>query len=164
MDDELVEIYRGGGGGLRADFFSSVLRGEGISCLISSGGAIAEHPLTVGPMGEFRLLVRAEDQERARPLIDSLVEAESRQTQTSDDEDDSVHERRLLLDARGPSRFSSREGMGFAVIGVVCAVGTVASAVAGSALWVLLWVPAVLGFFAALPPPPKKPSDGEDAE
>jgi hypothetical protein len=73
MAGEFVEVYRGGGGQFRAEMLRSLLSGSGIESLID-GGATAGYPTTVGMSGEFRLLVRGEDGERAAELLRSFDE------------------------------------------------------------------------------------------
>ena len=72
-DPNLVEVFRGGGGFARSDFLSGVLQQEGIPCLVSSDASVAGHPFTVGPMGEFRILVSEEDAERAIEVLTPIL-------------------------------------------------------------------------------------------
>jgi hypothetical protein len=69
---ELVEIYRIGGGP-GAEMIKSLLDANGIPCVLS-GGQDAAYPLTVGPMAQVRIMVRAEDADRAEELVDAAVE------------------------------------------------------------------------------------------
>jgi hypothetical protein len=69
--DELVEVYRVGGGPA-AEIIRSLLEASGIPCVLS-GGRDAAYPLSVGPMAQVRIMVRAEDADRAEELIDAAV-------------------------------------------------------------------------------------------
>ncbi len=69
IDEELVEVYRGGGGEPVAQVLRSVLEGAGIECLVTGGWVGSQYPANVGGMGEFGLLVRAEDADRARAAL-----------------------------------------------------------------------------------------------
>ena len=71
MGDDFVEVYRGGGGQFRAEMLRSLLSGSGIESIIS-GGATAGYPTTVGTSGEFAIVVREADAERARELLHSF--------------------------------------------------------------------------------------------
>lgn len=73
MTGEFVEVYQGGGGQFRAEMLRSLLSGSGIESIVD-GGATAGYPTTVGLSGEFRILVRAEDGERAAELLSSFEE------------------------------------------------------------------------------------------
>ena len=72
-DHDLVEVFRGGGGFSRSDFLSGVLEQEEIPCLVSSEASVAGHPFTVGPMGEFRILVSRDDADRALDVLTSIL-------------------------------------------------------------------------------------------
>lgn len=69
---ELVEIYRIGGGP-GAEMIKSLLGANGIPCVLS-GRQDAAYPLTVGPMAQVRIMVRAEDADRADALVVAAVE------------------------------------------------------------------------------------------
>ena len=73
MTGEFVEVYAGGGGQFRAEMLRSLLSGSGIESIVD-GGATAGYPTTVGLSGQFRILVRAEDGERAAELLGSFEE------------------------------------------------------------------------------------------
>ncbi|MDQ3987025.1 MAG: DUF2007 domain-containing protein [Actinomycetota bacterium] len=66
---DLVEVYRGGGGDPRALMLKAALAGSGIESVIRAGWAGAQHPVNVGGMGEFALLVRQQDAARAREVL-----------------------------------------------------------------------------------------------
>ncbi|MDQ4095919.1 MAG: hypothetical protein M3174_06930 [Actinomycetota bacterium] len=146
-DQELVEIYKGGGGDLRASFFVAALRDEGIECLVSSGGAIAAHPINVGPMGEFRLLVRPEDETPARQIVDALVASE---TDVSDpDGEPEGTGQGLFVRAKRP--WTGRDRVALVVVGAICLLGAIASALAGTEWWVFLLVTGILFLAGGLP-------------
>ena len=69
-DTELVEVYRGGGGEPVAQVLRSVLEDAGIECMISGSWGGSQYPINAGPMGDFAILVRAEDADRAREALD----------------------------------------------------------------------------------------------
>ncbi len=73
MAADFAEVYRGGGGQFRAEMLRSLLSGSGIESVIT-GGATAGYPTTVGPSGEFAIVVRAEDADRAADLLRSFEE------------------------------------------------------------------------------------------
>jgi hypothetical protein len=88
MAGDEVEVFRGQGGEPERAFYEAVLREEGITSVAKSSGAVSQHPLTVGPMAEFSILVVAEDENRAREVIQGLREAlESVEQDDRDDED-----------------------------------------------------------------------------
>lgn len=88
MAGEEVEVFRGQGGELERAFYEAALREEGITCVAKSSGAVSQHPLTVGPMAEFSIFVAAEDENRARELIQGLqVPLESVEEDDLDDKD-----------------------------------------------------------------------------
>jgi hypothetical protein len=68
---DLVEIYRLGGGP-GAEMIKSLLEANDIPCVLF-GGQDAAYPVTVGPMAQVRIMVRAEDADRAEALIDAAV-------------------------------------------------------------------------------------------
>ena len=71
MEKEFIEIYQGGGGQFRAEMLRSLLSGSGIESIIS-GGATPGYPTNVGMSGQFAIVVRAEDAERAIELLSSF--------------------------------------------------------------------------------------------
>ncbi len=88
MSADEVEVFRGRGGDIERGFLESALQEEGITCLVKSRGAIAQHPVTVGPMAEFSIFVAPEDEDRARALIQRLTEG----AQSVEEVDDAVDE------------------------------------------------------------------------
>ncbi len=74
---DLVPVYRGGGGPIRADMLRSFLAGSDIECAITGLGLNAAYPTSFGSMGEFTILVRQEDAETARALIEDVVRDEA---------------------------------------------------------------------------------------
>lgn len=73
MAADFVEVYRGGGGQFRAEMLRSLLSGSGIESVIT-GGATVGYPTNVGPSGEFAIVVRAQDADRAADLLRSFEE------------------------------------------------------------------------------------------
>jgi hypothetical protein len=69
-----VEVFRGQAGEPERGFYEASLREEGITYVVKSSGSISQHPLTVGPMAEFSIFVAAEDESRAREVIQRLQE------------------------------------------------------------------------------------------
>jgi hypothetical protein len=72
--DELVEVYRIGGGP-GAEMIRSLLQANDIPCVLF-GGRDAAYPLTVGPMAQVRIMVRVEDADRAEELVEAAVKGE----------------------------------------------------------------------------------------
>ena len=85
MGDE-VEIFRGAAVPGKREFFEAVLRNEGIPYLVRSDGGIAEHPITVGPMGEISIWVAKENATRAAELLKEVESSEP--VEESDVEED----------------------------------------------------------------------------
>ncbi|MGH2746680.1 MAG: putative signal transducing protein [Actinomycetota bacterium] len=73
-DEELVEIYSGGGGLGRAEMLRSILAGSDIEAVIVGGPSTAGYPVAVGGLGQFSLLVRESDAEEAAEVISSAIE------------------------------------------------------------------------------------------
>jgi hypothetical protein len=73
MTDDFVEVYQGGGGQFRGEMLRSLLSGSGIESVIQ-GGADAGYPVSVGIGAQFKIIVRAEDAERAAELLRSVDE------------------------------------------------------------------------------------------
>jgi hypothetical protein len=69
-----VEVFRGAAAPGRRELIESILRDDGIPYVIKSPGGIAEHPLTVGPMAEFIVLVPDEYSARASVLVEAADE------------------------------------------------------------------------------------------
>ena len=68
-----MEIYQGGGGQFRGEMLRSLLSGSGIEAVVR-GAAVGLYPTNVGVSGEFTILVRATDADRAADLIRSFEE------------------------------------------------------------------------------------------
>ncbi|MDQ4026367.1 MAG: DUF2007 domain-containing protein [Actinomycetota bacterium] len=73
MGGDFVEIYQGGGGQFRAEMLRSLLSGSGIEAVVR-GATIGAYPTNVGVSGQFAILVRAEDADRAADLLRSFEE------------------------------------------------------------------------------------------
>ncbi len=73
MGDEFVEVYQGGGGQFRAEMLRSLLSGSGIESILT-GGATPGYPTNVGVSGQFAIVVRASDAERAVEPLRSFDE------------------------------------------------------------------------------------------
>lgn len=145
VGSEPVEVYRGGGGPFKADLLKATLDQEGIECIVSSPTAIAEHPLTVGPMGEFRLLVRAGDRERAEEVIKGLLSPVQQSSALGDGdvpEREEPSRRGVFTRARDPA--SKRARVVMLILGAALAAGSIVSVLAGNALWILLLLPGAL--------------------
>lgn len=69
MSDDLVEIYRGTGGPLRAEILRSVLQQAGVEASIQKAGLSSAYPVNVGALGEFSLWVKRTDAERAAATL-----------------------------------------------------------------------------------------------
>ena len=68
---EFVEIYQGGGGQFRAEMLRSLLSGSGIEAILT-GSVTSNYPTNVGVSGEFTIVVREADAERAIELLRSF--------------------------------------------------------------------------------------------
>jgi hypothetical protein len=77
MSDDLglVEVARVGGSP-HAEELRGLLESNGIPAVVSGEGVSSAYPLTVGPMGGARVLVRAEDEGAARELLASAFAGE----------------------------------------------------------------------------------------
>ncbi|MFN2587368.1 MAG: putative signal transducing protein [Actinomycetota bacterium] len=73
MGGDFVEIYQGSGGQFRAEMLRSLLSGSGIESLVT-GAATQGYPTNVGVSGQFTIVVRAEDADRAVELLRSFEE------------------------------------------------------------------------------------------
>ena len=71
IDDELVEVALAHGH-VQAEMLRSVLRGSGIESAVTGEGETwgVAYPVSVGPMSRVSILVRPQDEERARALIE----------------------------------------------------------------------------------------------
>jgi hypothetical protein len=70
---ELVEVYMSSPND--AELIRSVLEGSGIPARSTASGATGAYPLTVGALGETRVYVRVEDEDRARDVIADAIGA-----------------------------------------------------------------------------------------
>lgn len=70
-EPEYVEIYRVGS--LDAEMVRSVLEGNEIECMLTGSGMGGAYPMNVGTLGSAGVLVRTEDVQRARELIEQVV-------------------------------------------------------------------------------------------
>ena len=86
MAPDEIEVYRGAAVFGQRELIESILREERIPYVVRSEGGIAEHPVTVGPMGEFIVLVPPEHATQAEAL---LREVEEETPVDTDEEDDS---------------------------------------------------------------------------
>lgn len=68
---DLVMVYRGGGGPLRASVIASALEAAGIEAAVQSNVMTAIYPVNVGGLGEFTIWVQAEDEQRALEILES---------------------------------------------------------------------------------------------
>lgn len=73
MAGEFVEVYRGGGGQFRAEMLRSLLSGSGIESVLT-GGAASGLATNIGAIGEFAIVVRREDAERAAEILQTFEE------------------------------------------------------------------------------------------
>ncbi|HEX2293887.1 MAG TPA: DUF2007 domain-containing protein [Actinomycetota bacterium] len=90
MADEYVEVYRGGGGQFRAEMLRSLLSGSGIESVVT-GGAASGLATNIGAIGEFAIVVRASDAERAAEILRTFEEegaGEIEELEWEDDEDE----------------------------------------------------------------------------
>ena len=90
MADDFREVYRGGGGQFRAEMLRSLLSGSGIESVVT-GGASSGLATNIGAIGEFAIVVRAEDAERAAEILQTFEEegaGEIEELEWADDEED----------------------------------------------------------------------------
>jgi hypothetical protein len=79
----LVPVY--GADRIQADVVRSVLEGSGIPAVVAREGYAEAYPLTVGAIGEGRVMVREEDRERAMEVIQTALQGET-ELEDSDEE------------------------------------------------------------------------------
>lgn len=72
-DVELVEVWTAYGE-MDAQLIRSVLEGDGIDSMLSGESVRLTHGLTVDGLAEVKILVRKEDEERAREVIAAFIE------------------------------------------------------------------------------------------
>lgn len=82
-----MEIYQGGGGQFRAEMLRSLLSGSGIEAIVR-GATIGAYPTNVGVSGQFAILVRLEDADRAADLLRSFEDEGVELEEIEWDEDD----------------------------------------------------------------------------
>jgi hypothetical protein len=70
---ELIEVYTAHGE-MDAQIIRSVLEGDGIDSMLSGEALRLTHGLTVDGLAEVKILVRKEDEERAREVISVFLE------------------------------------------------------------------------------------------
>ena len=70
---ELIEVYKAQGE-MDAQVIRSVLESDGIDSMLSGESVRLTHGLTVDGLAEVRILVREEDEERAREVISAFLE------------------------------------------------------------------------------------------
>lgn len=90
MAADYLEVYRGGGGQFRAEMLRSLLSGSGIESIIS-GGSSSGLATNIGAIGEFAIVVRREDAERAAEILQTFEEegaGEIEELEWTDDEDE----------------------------------------------------------------------------
>lgn len=68
--DELVPVFVASGE-IEAQVIRSLLEANGVDCMLSGESVRLTHGLTVDGLAEVKILVRAEDEERARDVIDN---------------------------------------------------------------------------------------------
>ncbi len=73
MADDFVEVYRGGGGQFRAEMLRSLLSGSGIESVVT-GGATSGLATNIGAIGEFAIVVRRTDADRAAEILQTFEE------------------------------------------------------------------------------------------
>ena len=84
---ELVQVGSYGGR-MEAEMVSSLLRGNGIESMLTGDGTIygEAYPMTVGPLSVVKVLVRPEDEERAREVIRAVDTGEVGYDEGEDDD------------------------------------------------------------------------------
>lgn len=90
MADDFVEVYRGGGGQFRAEMLRSLLSGSGIESVIT-GGVSSGLAGNIGAIGEFAIVVRRAEAERAAELLQTFEEegaGEIEELEWTDDDED----------------------------------------------------------------------------
>lgn len=73
MAADFVEVYRGGGGQFRAEMLRSLLSGSGIESVVT-GGASSGLATNIGATGEFAIVVRRDEAERAAEILQTFEE------------------------------------------------------------------------------------------
>jgi hypothetical protein len=70
---ELVEVYKAQGE-IEAQMILSVLEGHGVDAMLSGESVRLTHGITVDGLAEVKILVREEDQSRAREVISAFLD------------------------------------------------------------------------------------------
>ena len=70
---ELVEVWKAQGE-MNAQIIRSVLESDGIDSMIRGESVRLTHGLTVDGLAEVKILVRKEDEQRAREVISAFIE------------------------------------------------------------------------------------------
>jgi hypothetical protein len=70
---DLVEVFKAHGE-VEAQLVRSVLEGDGIDAMLAGESVRLTHGITIDGLAEVRILVRPGDAERARELIDTIVD------------------------------------------------------------------------------------------
>lgn len=68
---ELIEVWRAHGE-VDAQLIRSVLEGDGIDAMLSGESVRLTHAVTIDGLAEVKILVRKEDAERAREVIEAF--------------------------------------------------------------------------------------------
>ncbi|HYP24818.1 MAG TPA: DUF2007 domain-containing protein [Actinomycetota bacterium] len=90
MADDFVEVYRGGGGQFRAEMLRSLLSGSGIESVIT-GSVASGLASNIGAIGEFAIVVRRAEADRAAELLRTFEEegaGEIEELEWADDDED----------------------------------------------------------------------------
>ncbi|MBI5025450.1 MAG: DUF2007 domain-containing protein [Nitrospirae bacterium] len=69
---------------IEANIVKGLLEGEGIKVIFRSS-KVTPYPVNIGKMGEIKLLVRAEDLQKAKDVIKIMEDAAFREDETSSD-------------------------------------------------------------------------------
>ena len=113
-------MFRGAAIPGRRELFEAVLSEEGIPYVVRSEGGIAEHPLTVGPMGQFIIFVPREEAAHAADLLSQVDAAPS-----ADEAIDDQREEPLGLLSRIRRDPSPKDKRAYLWMGVVSAAAGV---------------------------------------
>ena len=140
--------FRGSGGSLHAQFLTNELELAGIPSMVSSTTGIAAHPMTVGPMSEFQILVAPNDLDRARAV---LREAEQGSNALADTEDDVAEASGPLGWRRGPSQYTTSDRIAFFVLAAIFVVVGIICLLNDNGLAALLFPMAALSLISAWP-------------
>ncbi|HWL64808.1 MAG TPA: DUF2007 domain-containing protein [Actinomycetota bacterium] len=70
MDDELVQVFSASH--MDAEFVRSILEANEIPAMLSGEGHSSAYPVNVGGLGGGRVLVRKEDEAKAREIIEGV--------------------------------------------------------------------------------------------